>query len=589
MPSVVSGTTQEEIIAQRQEKVGNGGDIDLSTGSTTTMEAVGGDGKSIIVGGYGPKSGNTHSVCSGYSVESKFSNSFSSLPSPYSLSHYVSFSLFSGSTSYSGDTAHLEGDFPVNNPRFQPNTQCTGNTQILKSLTPVLSPHYNVIDDSGSSVWLSEEYVTFSGDSSFSFATKYIHNPSSICIPNKIKRILDLYVSIEDLKRVHPDIDTAKELVLIAASNFSMTHIEREKRLHWEVLNRQLSDNSTRRYRAALDILLKGTKQKGPIIEVVKKHSEGNFATTYQLTDTYWRKGTMNYQLKTQYAIDLSFKNYLEMILVAGKSPIAKHYLTNLHRVQMPSREQVFERGKELCKQGYSKGGKRMIHLNKRSLEKLVPDPKEREKVVPLEIHMELYERLFRFNENGTYEHCIPVVCSEKAGHRVITSIDMCPSWIRDMILLDGEPVSEVDYAALHPNIAMKLYAGKKRYITHDGVAKESGVEKEKVKKAHLSLFNLSNRDRFKNELFNYYETYEPEMMRAMRIDKEQNGDKITSTRMFLIETKMMSEVISILDRKGIPCYYLFDCVGVPKSKRDVAIKVMNEVAQRNGIYTTAK
>ena len=114
-------------------------------------------------------------------------------------------------------------------------------------------------------------------------------------------------------------------------------------------------------------------------------------------------------------------------------------------------------------------------------------------------------------------------------------------------------------------------------------------MEKEKVKKAHLSLFNLSNRDRFKNELFNYYETYEPEMIRAMRIDKEQNGDKITSTRMFLIETKMMSEVISILDRKGIPCYYLFDCVGVPKSKRDVAIKVMNEVAQRNGIYTTAK
>lgn len=74
------------------------------------------------------------------------------------------------------------------------------------------------------------------------------------------------------------------------------------------------------------------------------------------------------------------------------------------------------------------------------------------------------------------------------SGSRVVDSFTFMPAWIREQIAIDGKKLAECDYTALHPNIAILLYGGKERYITHQKVAKKATIDVKMVKVEHFWL-----------------------------------------------------------------------------------------------------
>ena len=61
-------------------------------------------------------------------------------------------------------------------------------------------------------------------------------------------------------------------------------------------------------------------------------------------------------------------------------------------------------------------------------------------------------------------------------------SFNLMSSWIRELIKIDEEEIVEVDYKALHPNLATKIYEGRSRFILHQDVANSLNLEVKEVK-----------------------------------------------------------------------------------------------------------
>ena len=95
------------------------------------------------------------------------------------------------------------------------------------------------------------------------------------------------------------------------------------------------------------------------------------------------------------------------------------------------------------------------------------------------------------------------------------------PSWIRSMCTVNGEPIEEADYSALHPNIAVKIYNGTTKYITHEAVAEELEMDVKNIKIEHLSFFNHKWENMYASPLFKYYSNSSPVMMENMYADKK--------------------------------------------------------------------
>ena len=193
------------------------------------------------------------------------------------------------------------------------------------------------------------------------------------------------------------------------------------------------------------------------------------------------------------------------------------------------------------------------------------------------------------------YEICtgggllMPIVTDEKAGGRVVDSFTLMPGWIRNMTTVDGERLVEVDYTALHPNLAVAVYGGNAKYITHRGIAEKTGVDTGAVKKEHLSFFNKLWKHLVKSPMFDFYCETEPELMDAMYRDKRYNGHKSTSRKLLALEVQLMTNVITQLNSEGIYVLYIYDAVMCEPKHKERVVAVMNSTAVEMGIYTTAK
>src|ERR1035437_10361686 len=99
----------------------------------------------------------------------------------------------------------------------------------------------------------------------------------------------------------------------------------------------------------------------------------------------------------------------------------------------------------------------------------------------------------------------IPIDGSAESGGRVVDSFTLMPSWIRNLVKINGKRLIECDYIALHPNIAIKLYGGKTEYITHGDVALELKLKVLPVKVEHLSFFNKKVWGMKHSFLYDYY------------------------------------------------------------------------------------
>ncbi|QIH37875.1 hypothetical protein G7A72_03245 [Flavobacterium sp. Sr18] len=183
----------------------------------------------------------------------------------------------------------------------------------------------------------------------------------------------------------------------------------------------------------------------------------------------------------------------------------------------------------------------------------------------------------------------IPSAGDEKSGGRVVDSFTLMPSWIRKEISINGTKLKEADYTALHPNIAVKLYAGKESYITHQKVAENASIDVADVKIEHLSFFNKHWNGMLTSPLFNYYANNETEMMENIFKDKQQNGYKITSRKLFKAEVDVMTTVIEKLNGVGIYVLYVYDALICKPEDESIVIEIMDKVILDFGIKTEVK
>ncbi len=423
-----------------------------------------------------------------------------------------------------------------------------------------------------------------------SFPTNnFIKSSNIIYVPNKLIRILDRYVSVKELSKIDNDIDTAKEFCLMFLSLFSKSYYLQNTNNGWLYMSKYYmcryifgtdSQTAKKKLNKIIEIMINGTSEKGAIIEI-NKECEFSFvkrlANEYRLTDRYIDKGFKKYELKTKKAIANRQKSYYAHLSNICDNTVVKNLFKAYSMIELPSEGQIIQRAKELIKTGYSKHGKVLKFRNKKAKEL-----DDKNKFIYAEDSIEVFKYL---TEDGLL---LPTISSDKAGGRVTDSINLMPSWIRQLIKINGRFIAECDYSCLHPNIAVALYSGYTTNITHQLISDETGIDKSVVKKEHLSFFNRNVHDMKTKPLYSYYIKKEHDMMQRIVKEKYQYGYKETSRKMFTCEVNIMSDVIKQLNEKHIYVLYVYDALACSPKHVNTVMSVMNETIQKYGVNTTA-
>lgn len=399
-------------------------------------------------------------------------------------------------------------------------------------------------------------------------------------IPKKVEAKLK-YIPKKDFLAIYEDVVTAKELTLVILSNFSNTTIlsrqsnkksvqEGYKELYSKILQKQVDTRKSSRYKRIIDILL-----KYKIIEKGKNYStKSNTSNSYRLTKSFFGYGSIEYQIKTIYVKKLSNIEKRSNLDIAVSTVIGRNAIFNLDKVVLPEISEVENHLELKIKQGFkNKRGKKLVKKGRNSARY----PKD--KYVFFEDYIEDYLYLKKFFN-------IPIVTDEKAGHRVITKFNLMPSVIRELLILDGKRIVESDYSSLHPNIANTIYRGKGFNINHDKVASYLNIHRKEAKIEHLSFFNKRWNKMKESPLFKYYSENEPELMKNIYEDKKRRGHKITSQKMFDLETQIMTSNIDRLQNKGIDVIYVFDALYCNPDNLVEVKDVMNKTAKEFKVNT---
>ena len=409
---------------------------------------------------------------------------------------------------------------------------------------------------------------------------------TEIAIASKLESKLE-YITKKELLTIDSDIDVAKELILIILSNFSNTStlannsndtrvIQGFKKLYSPILKAQVRTGKTKTspYIKILNLLIKyNVIQKGKNYSTTSKTSN-----EYKLNQVFFNKGIVGYKLKTDVAKRLSNKDRVSNLNRCISTVLGRNALSNLERIEMPSVEDVKIHLQNKVKEGYiNKKGKRLISEGKNPARY-----KDRKDIVILENYLRDYKYLKEhFN--------IPIVTGDNAGQRVITKWNLMPSIIRELVKVDGELLTECDYGSLHPNIANRVYRGDNKVnINHDTVSEFLNITRKESKILHLSFLNLRVDDMKRSPLYNYYKANHLDLLIKVEDDKlRHKTHKITSEKMFTVETQMMSLAVSRLQDEGITVIYIFDCVACKESDKEIVTNIMNQVAEEFKVLTT--
>lgn len=439
----------------------------------------------------------------------------------------------------------------------------------------------------------NEDYIAFTGDTGdldvllndykLSESALRFPNVNSILIPKKAEYNLRKYVSKDLLKAVDSDIDIAVEKCLAFLSNLASTYYTDSK---WKPLNAMLlhqqsknADNNTFIYKKIIDVLATGTST-GAFIEIDKSYQVGLESKKFRLTDTYLKAGLIEYIIKDAGIIRTRNKMYYQQFSQALTHPICNNLIRMYSKIDLPTSEELLAIGRQLVKEGRTtKKGKILTVRNKHKNHYWL-DVKNRSFV---EDNIELFEFL---TGRG---FMIPSAGDRSSGGRVVDSFTLMPSWIREQITVEGKKLTECDYVALHPNIAMKLYDGSLTYLTHELVAEKTGIDLKDVKIEHLSFFNMKWNDMRRSQLFDYYSTNESDMMARIFRDKNEHGHKITSQKMFVVEVDMMSAVIRDLNAKSVYVLYVYDAILCEDKDFHLVAETMNRVILEHDIKTCIK
>ena len=415
-------------------------------------------------------------------------------------------------------------------------------------------------------------------------------NKNLIKVPSKIATTLKRHTPKHILEAIHKDIDVAIELCLIFTTQLTSTYfdvkdIDSDNPEGWKSLKaqylRELISVNPMAYKHVIEALEYPTA-KGQIIECDHERIIGQKNFHYKLGKEYIGKGIVEYEIKTKEALTVLNRHYYRMLSTSNKNVICKNLIHLYGNVTLPAEEQILKEAKRLIKLGYkTKKGKKLTFLNKHSKD-YFKDAHSRSFV---EDSLEIFHYL---TDNGLM---IPTPSNERNGGRVIDSLTLMPSWIRNLVKINGKSFIECDFSALHPNIAIALWGGNKRFIIHGDLTNELGIEVDEIKVEHLSFFNKNVWGMKESKLYNYYVEKEPVMIKNIIQEKKTSafGYKITSRKMFKKEVEIMTEVIEVLNSKGIYVLYVYDALlSLPKDA-DIVLRVMDDIVLKHGVYTEAK
>ena len=92
-----------------------------------------------------------------------------------------------------------------------------------------------------------------------------------------------------------------------------------------------------------------------------------------------------------------------------------------------------------------------------------------------------------------------------------------------------------------------------------------------------------------KSPLFEYYSKKEAYLLARIYRDKEANGHKITSMKMFKVEVDVMTDVIKYLNTKGINVLYVYDALLYEEKDKDLVTETMNRIILEHDVKTSVK
>ena len=418
-----------------------------------------------------------------------------------------------------------------------------------------------------------EEYLEF----------EHLFRPTNlIYIPKKAEYNLRKYVSKKLLSSIHHKEEVAIELCLQFLSNLAPTFYYEDR--NWRALSStilhqqsQLTKKTEWIYLKIIELLLIGTT-KGAFIDNPLPHREGFYSKRYKLADSYLKAGCIPYLIKSQEILDNRSKLFKYEFSRALKNPIGRDIIRVTPLITFPTRNQIDTEALRLVNNCYIKKGKRLKFLGKHSKSEY-----DLTKTVFVEDHIKIFEYL---TNKGPM---IPHIGDEKSGGRVYDSLNMMPSWIRSLILIDGKPIKENDFSALHPNLTQTIFEGDEKFITHQKVADELNVNVNEVKIEHLSFFNKTEYNMRKSPLFNYYKEKNPILLNKILVDKEKNGYRNTSKLLFKKEVELMTLIIERLNQRNILVLYVFDALICKEEDYIITKEIMNNTALELGIYTEVK
>src|SRR5437868_3045733 len=207
----------------------------------------------------------------------------------------------------------------------------------------------------------------------------------------------------------------------------------------------------------------------GPVIEMGKGKNIGFKVNKFRFSDQFRSKKIVTVGLKTDDVKKLSRKLILANYQRACSNAISSRLLQLYPKITLPTIEEILDEAHRIIKDGGKiKKGRTLMFLNNRPRSYY----KNQSNISFVEDAIEVFNY---WTKSGLR---LPHVCSIKKGGRVIDSLNMMPSWIRNLVKINGNSIGECDYECLHPNCAAKLYGGTYEYLTHQQVADAIGIDR---------------------------------------------------------------------------------------------------------------
>lgn len=414
---------------------------------------------------------------------------------------------------------------------------------------------------------------------------KLLADVNTLIVPKRSVRLLSAKKIEKRLLEISSNKILAVEYCLVFLSN--LVHIqftgnnENWKSLSSKVLREQIP-GSEGTYKKVIEFLLEPIFLFSPLIEVKLNEREtetyevGARSKQYRLSSLFLNNKVEIYKISNSYHKKRRLDIYRTKIIESKNNLIVTNLLSIYPKLTLPAEDEILVEAKRLVGMKYRNGkGKKLTILNGRKKTDLVDQKR---------IYLEDSLKLFKYLTENGFKY--PSLSGKRSGGRVYDSINMMPKFIRNIIKIDYENTIDVDFRCLHPNLAVKLYGGTTRFITHEMIKDKLGMELYIVKEEHLSFFNKKTQQMRKSILYPYYETNEPTMLKNIIADKNENNYKITSQKMFDLEVKIMTECIRRLNKIEINVLYVFDALLVKCSDQKAVENIMNQVISEMGIYT---